>query len=133
MHTVLQWMITFLFINVTWIFFRADSISQAVTVIKKILRFQNLNVRASMLEQFKLTEFAFIYEYIPGLNEIVSSIRGFDALILMTAALVICLAFKNNQEMEFKPTVRRSLTAILYLVWGIMSLSGVSEFLYFNF
>ena len=69
MHTVLQWMVTFLFINVTWIFFRAESISQAVTVIKKILGFQNLNVRASMLEQFKLTEFAFIYEHIPGLNE----------------------------------------------------------------
>ena len=86
-----------------------------------------------MLNQFKLTEFAFIYEKIPGLNDIISSIRGFDALLLMTLALVICLAFKNNQELEFKPTVRRSVTAIIYLVWGIMSLSGVSEFLYFNF
>ncbi|HJB15367.1 MAG TPA: MBOAT family protein [Candidatus Blautia excrementipullorum] len=132
-HTVLRWIVTFLFVNVTWIFFRADSISQAVTVLKRILGFQNLNVRASMLNQFKLTEFAFIYEKIPGLNDIISSIRGFDALLLMTLALVICLAFKNNQELEFKPTVRRSVTAIIYLVWGIMSLSGVSEFLYFNF
>ena len=86
-----------------------------------------------MLSQFKLTEFAFIYEKIPGLREIISSVRGFDALILMTAALVICLAFRNNQELDFRPTVRRAFVAIFYLVWGIMSLSGVSEFLYFNF
>ena len=86
-----------------------------------------------MLVQFKLTEFAFIYEKIPGLREIASSIRGFDALILMTAALVICLAFRNNQELDFRPTVRRAFVSIFYLVWGIMSLSGVSEFLYFNF
>ena len=133
MHTVMQWMLTFIFVNVTWIFFRADSISQAWTVIKRILGFRNLNVHAAMLSQFKLTEFAFIYEKIPGLREIISSVRGFDALILMTAALVICLAFRNNQELDFRPTVRRAFVAIFYLVWGIMSLSGVSEFLYFNF
>ena len=51
----------------------------------------------------------------------------------MTAALVICLAFRNNQELDFRPTVRRAFVSIFYLVWGIMSLSGVSEFLYFNF
>ena len=133
LHIVLRWMFTFAFVNVTWIFFRADSISQAWTVLKRILGFQNLNIRASMLVQFKLTEFAFIYEKIPGLREIASSIRGFDALILMTAALVICLAFRNNQELDFRPTVRRAFVSIFYLVWGIMSLSGVSEFLYFNF
>ena len=46
LHTVIQWGITFLFVNLTWIFFRADSISQAVNFIRRIFGFQSFSVRA---------------------------------------------------------------------------------------
>lgn len=133
MHTALQWMLTFLFVNITWIFFRAESISQAWSVIKTIFSFQNLNVRAGMLNQFQLKEISMLYNHIPGVNDIVSSIRGFDALLFLGGCLFICLAFRNNQEKPFRPTVSIALATIIFLVWGILSLSGISEFLYFNF
>lgn len=40
---------------------------------------------------------------------------------------------KNSKEIRFKPTVTRSLLTVILMVWSILSLSGVSEFLYFNF
>lgn len=133
MHVVLQWAFTFLFVNITWIFFRADSISQAFTFIKRILKFQNLNLHAAFLQTFQLKEFYLIYSHIPVLNKIMASIRGSDALILLGGMLFLCLNFKNNQEMNFRPTTKMAAVTVLCLVWGIFTLSGVSEFLYFNF
>ena len=133
MHEVLQWAVTFLFVNVTWIFFRADSISQAFSFIDRMIGFQKLNLRKNFLKTFQLKELRMIYSHIPGLNNFLSSIRGVDALILLTVALILCLNFKNNQEMEFKPTAAKAVFTVVCLVWGIFSLSGVSEFLYFNF
>lgn len=113
--------------------FRADSISQAFTFIKRILKFQNLNLHAAFLQTFQLKEFYLIYSHIPVLNKIMASIRGSDALILLGGMLFLCLNFKNNQEMNFRPTTKMAAVTVLCLVWGIFTLSGVSEFLYFNF
>ena len=74
-----------------------------------------------------------IYSHIPVLNKIMASIRGSDALILLGVMLFLCLNFKNNQEMNFRPTTKMAAVTVLCLVWGIFTLSGVSEFLYFNF
>ena len=133
MHEVIQWAATFLFVNITWIFFRADSISQAFTFIKRILGFKNLNVRGPFLQTFQLKEFHLIYSHIPVLNKVMASIRGVDALIMLTGMLFLCLNFKNNQEMKFRPTVSMAVFTVFCMVWGIFTLSGVSEFLYFNF
>lgn len=133
MHEVMQWAVTFLFVNVTWIFFRADSISQAFAFIKRILGFKNLNVRAPFLQTFQLKEFHLIYSHIPVLNKIMASIRGVDALVLLAGLFFLCLNFKNNQEMKFRPTAKLAVLTVFCLVWGIFTLSGVSEFLYFNF
>ena len=133
LHTVIQWGITFLFVNLTWIFFRADSISQAVNFIRRIFGFQSFSVRNGLLNTFGLKELKFIYRHIPILNRVIASVHGFDMLILLTASLILCLVFKNNQEMEFKPDTKKAVFTVLCLIWGIFSLSGVSEFLYFNF
>ena len=133
LHTVIQWGITFLFVNLTWIFFRADSISQAVNFIRRIFGFQSFSVRDGLLNTFGLKEWKFIYCHIPILNRVIASVHGFDMLILLTASLILCLVFQNNQEMEFKPDTKKAVFTVLCLIWGIFSLSGVSEFLYFNF
>ncbi len=133
MHEVIQWAATFLFVNITWIFFRADSISQAFTFIKRIFGFKNLNVRGPFLQTFQLKEFHLIYSHIPVLNKVMASIRGVDALIMLAGMVFLCLNFKNNQEMKFRPTVSMAVFTVFCMVWGIFTLSGVSEFLYFNF
>ena len=59
-------------------------------------------------------------------------IFGFAWYIL---AIFACLGARNVYEktMKFEPTVFRALATVLVLVSSILSLSGVSVFLYFNF
>lgn len=87
----------------------------------------------TFLQTFQLKEFHLIYSHIPVLNKVMASIRGVDALIMLAGMLFLCLNFKNNQEMKFRPTVSMAVFTVFCMVWGIFTLSGVSEFLYFNF
>ena len=87
----------------------------------------------TFLQTFQLKEFHLIYSHIPVLNKIMASIRGVDALVLLAGLFFLCLNFKNNQEMKFRPTAKLAVLTVFCLVWGIFTLSGVSEFLYFNF
>lgn len=56
---ICRWLITFSFVNVSWIFFRALSVSQAVEVIRKIVRMENTVISSELIECFKLPEITF--------------------------------------------------------------------------
>ena len=43
------------------------------------------------------------------------------------------LARIASGELDFKPTAGRSLITVLCMLWSVLSLSGISPFLYFNF
>ena len=55
------------------------------------------------------------------------------AFTLLT--LTACFTMKNTQEKtaQMKLTNRKILVVILLMLWSILSLSEISEFLYFNF
>ena len=54
-------------------------------------------------------------------------------IVFFMIAFVAVLFGKNSSEVRFKPTLVRGLGTILMLVWSIISFTGVSVFLYFNF
>ena len=72
---------------------------------------------------------------------IVKNILNFDGALnvvliaLMIGIMVICLFTKNVQERvkSFHPILLNLFTTFVLLVWSILSLSGVSTFLYVNF
>ena len=45
----------------------------------------------------------------------------------------VVLNVKNCSRKEFKPTVWNSVVTSLLIVLSVLSFSGVTEFLYFNF
>ena len=65
------------------------------------------------------------------LNKVSVFILGF----LLIGSFGACLFMKNTQEkmLQFKPTVSKSLITIFLLWYGIVSMTGASIFLYFNF
>ena len=72
--------------------------------------------------------FALPMRLLPGYTHIL-------ALVWYTAAIVACRGMRNVYEktMDFTPSVWRCVAPVLVLVYSILSLSGVSVFLYFNF
>ena len=134
LHPALNWIITFLFVNLTWILFRATSISEAAGIIAKIGAMNFGGINYNILSVFKLdgVEALSTIFFGKGLLEINS---GIYLLLFSVAAFAIFLGCKNVNEKlaEFRPTAAKSLFTVVLLVWGLISLSGMSTFLYFNF
>lgn len=129
-HTVFSWICTFAFVNVTWVIFRADSISQAIRFFKEMAWLNITPILSEIKTAFILPEFKFVLEQIGK--------AGYTYClwaIFIVVALCVCLQAKNTNERlsSFKPTVANAGVCAIILVWGIISLSGVSTFLYWNF
>lgn len=132
LHPALSWLLTFGFVNVTWIYFRADSVSQANQVIASILKFNIGGINPGILDGFYMPEFGLISRTLKhGIFEGPSLYFA----IFTVFALFAILHMKNTNERiaTYKPTIYASCISVVLLIWSILSLSGVSTFLYFNF
>lgn len=130
---ILQWIVTFIIINVTWIFFRADSIEQAFLYLERIVS-GGWKCQDNILEIFdKLIEVRLLERL--GFASILENYAHITIWIIIVLLIASTAVLKNVQEKMSNQKynwVRSVVTSIL-MVWCIISLSDVSEFLYFNF
>lgn len=132
-NEVFQWMCTFAFVNVMWLIFRADNVKQAILLIKRMIIMDSFTINEGLCGSFALPEIDYIIQYIKPFVYIRDKIYGFYMWIALLVALFICLNLKNMYEKEFRPILLKALGTALLMVWSIVSLAGVSTFLYFNF
>lgn len=129
-HPAFSWLCTFSFVNVAWIFFRADSISQAVTFLRQIYNLNIVPIMDGITDAFVLPEFRWLLEIIGK--------GGYDYLLwvgFIIFGLFACLQMKNTNERldTFRAASITAFVSGLLTAWAIVSLSGVSVFLYWNF
>lgn len=129
----IRWFITFCFLNFTWIFFRAESLAQAGVLLKKMVSSFEWKLQSGLLQQFDVLEFTYVEEHVKPLLNFVKTYPQIHLLIIMGIGLVIALVPENLYEKEFRPGIGSALASVILLVWCILSFSGVSAFLYFNF
>ncbi len=129
----LRWAATFLCADLLWVIFRADSIATAAAFFRQLFSLKGFQIREELLMGFQLEEFVFLEERLPALGYLTAHITGFYLWLFLLAAFITVLFFKNSGELEFKPTAGKSLIAIVCMVWSVLSLAGISTFLYFNF
>lgn len=130
----LGWLVTFLFVNVAFLFFRADSIGDGVRILKTLLQLNFAAPAPEILECFGLPEFMEPMKMILGWNN--QQVQSMICLPGFFAAAYGLLLFapNNSQVMKrFRPTVTGSILTAVLMVWCILSMAGVSTFLYFNF
>ena len=132
-HPVINWLITFGFVNITWIYFRADSIEQANKIIINIfdLKFGGIN-ELLIIEIYRIAEFMSISSLT---NYGILNFPNLYILLFVSFSLWILLFTKNTNEKipVFKPATLNSFAVVVLVIWSIISFSGVSTFLYFNF
>ncbi len=131
LHPALNWIITFGFINITWVLFRANSIGQALKILNRIAIFDFQPISQDILNCFRLTEFSWLVEKL----NIESYFPYFILQMFVITAIILILGSKNAYEKmkEFKPSLKNAIFTVCLLIWCIFSFSGVSTFLYFNF
>ena len=130
LHPALNWLITFSFVNVMWVFFRAETFGQAIKLLKALFSW-NFSFDYIFVEMFRL----------PELKKVLSVFRIEDRYpqVLITAfflvAMILILGSENAYEKmkKCKPTVVNFVMIIFLFTWCVFSFAGISEFLYFNF
>jgi alginate O-acetyltransferase complex protein AlgI len=129
--TWVSWFITFNFINVSWIFFRAEEWEQAIDILKGMFDLNNVILHSMFYEKLH-----FLSQYgveFGGMFIHTSADKWSISIILAT--FIFILSFKNSSEKlnTFDTSYFSLITASLCFVVSILMINKISEFIYFNF
>ena len=130
MNTLLAWFITFNFVNVTWVFFRAKEWDDAIKVLRGMFS-GSVVLPLSMQEYFdSLSGHGVRFGY-----WLQSVSRDEYTMLWIATALIVVVTLKNSNQItdRLKPNYLTAVYAALLFLAGVSSLSKLSEFLYFNF
>lgn len=131
--TWFSWLITFNFVNITWVFFRANEWKDAVKVIKGMFGFNGIPVPNSVLMKFPLlTDIPIVTA---GLTKNIIIDKTIPFWIV--SAFIVVLICKNSHNLTFKSTVPSWVMVMssFLFIYSIISssISNTEIFLYFNF
>jgi alginate O-acetyltransferase complex protein AlgI len=124
---VIAWFVTFLFVHLAWVYFRAPDIDSAHAMFGKMFSFADLQVPAMIARIVRDTMGIRFGTAIPFFD--------LNLLLYIVLFLGIVLFTKNSIEKleTFKPTVKNAAFISILTVVSLLYLNRVSEFLYFNF
>ncbi|HWR73341.1 MAG TPA: MBOAT family protein [Nitrospirota bacterium] len=129
MHRSLAWFITFNFVNIAWVFFRAKTWDDAIKVIGGMFGMSGVMLTKSAAKIAFLQEAGILFGkyFFEPINR--------RTLYLIVISLLAVLLLRNSDEMagRFKPTWKTAIFAGAVAIFAILNMSKVSEFLYFNF
>ncbi|MBF0343328.1 MAG: MBOAT family protein [Nitrospirae bacterium] len=133
LNKVVAWFVTFNFINITWVFFRASSIDVAMNIIQGMVGMKGFVLPMSLackLSVLKNLGVIFVDDWLLYLRE--TTMRVLSYIIV---SFIIVVIFKNSNSMieKFRPTYQTAFFTIVLAIVGIFHLSQVTEFIYFNF
>ena len=121
-----NWCITFLFINLTWIVFRAVDMNQAAQLIRRVFA-GGTDIHAELVETMLQ----------PTLISVPSQFVPFKFVMVCLFVLVILIDLIAPNTNKIIDQKKRGIVSLMatYMLFMIsaLSLSGVSTFLYFNF
>ena len=124
---------TFAYVSIAWVYFRAADVGQVNTLLMNIFTKEWALPGSGFTDAFNLGEFWYILKI---LKVAALPYANYYIMILFSVfTVVITFAGKNIDELaeKFKPTVMNAMITAVLFVWCVVSLSGVSTFLYFNF
>ena len=123
------WFLTFNFVNMAWVFFRARTWEDAIRVLSGMFGLNGLTLPS---EWSKTLSFLNDYILFSPWKQIMPQSR--DAYLWILCAFLGCLLLKNSNEMaeKFKPDWRLLLAAA-GIVYAVLHMFRAQEFFYFNF
>ena len=115
----LAWLMTFNLINVTWVFFRAESVEDAMKILRGMM---DISIFFSGEKLFKLHQLG-------AKNE---------PYLFILASLLVVLMLKNSNQMYRNLAASKRIVFLLgvvfcYVIFSLFDAPEVGEFLYFNF
>ncbi len=133
-HPALRWLVTFGFVNLTWVLFRAETLGDAIVLCKRLVSMEFGPVNQELAAAFFLPEIKMLVSWVPSLWSLQYRLELLVPPFYLGSLLLI-LGCRNAYEhmLVFRPRWTNLLTISLLLALCVLSFSGVSTFLYFNF
>ncbi len=125
---------TFGFSTFAWSLFRAESIAQARKLWGQLMVVGDGTIYKPITDAFnELTEVKLLGRL--GFGGVIDQAPWICFAVFIIAVTAACFFLRNTQEkvQDMRYTAWRMAAVIGLLMWSILSLSDVSEFLYFNF
>jgi D-alanyl-lipoteichoic acid acyltransferase DltB (MBOAT superfamily) len=126
-----SWFITFNFINAAWVFFRAQTFSDAMKVLKGMTGLTGV-ILPERFAHFLAALKGYGIQFGNRLPTIQWDGRMFCYFVVF---FILAVLFKNSGEIieRLKPNWRTVVALSLILVISILNLNKTNEFIYFNF
>jgi len=130
LNKFVAWFMTFNFINIAWIFFRAKEWGDALKVLKGMFGLSGI-----VLPNFLAAKLEFLSKYGVGFNNFIERVGNKNTFLFMLLGFILVLVFKNSIKKleQLKFNFRNILLSTVIFTLAILSLNKISEFLYFNF
>ncbi len=129
---LLQWFLTFGFVSSAFLIFRADSLSQAYIMFRKVATLESLTITPALLEGLTLPEVSHI-EQLLHIDGLLGGKYGIHLWVSLAVVFYAAFGMQNCQEKKFQCDGKTLFQTVGMLTWSVVSLSGISTFLYFNF
>ncbi len=116
LNKLLAWFITFNFINITWVFFRAENFTDALNILKSMFYLNNIDF--------------------PKFSELLVNIDSKPkVLAIVLIGLFVVIRFKNSNYYldNFIPNKKYAAIFIFMFFMAVINLNKYQIFLYFNF
>lgn len=131
--TIVLQIATFLYVSVAWVYFRAENIGQANMLLRTACVGEAKRISMDLAECLQPDEFWYVIKVLHLDN--LSFSRYILMFLILAAGLYLSMAGKNAKErvarLKYGPV--SAVVLVVLAVWCILSFSGVSTFLYFNF
>ena len=123
----LAWFLTFNFLNLSFVIFRAENMQNAFDVFKAMF-FGDLVLPEKYFNFLpsSICKFGFVFEHIDAKENV---------LVFLILAFIVVLLMKNSTYLteNFKTTKQSLVFSVVVFLVSIFMMSRVTEFLYFNF
>lgn len=124
------WIITFCYINLSWVLFRATKLSDTFMIYKSLIIGEVGELNRHIIEKFEIPMTQVIN--LIARKEVLSPTKMMIFYIIVSFVILFMPNVKALTN-KLKPTVLNMLYILLLSVACIANLSGESIFLYFNF
>lgn len=107
MPKILAWFLTFQFVNASWVFFRAKEWEDALKVLRGMVNFDSIGLRSADM----------------------------STLALLAGVFILAVAFRNTNSWQerFRPRMWMAGAVAFGVMYALIQMNKISEFLYFNF
>ena len=129
---ILRWALTFAFVNLAWVFFRAPDMASALALLRQAVTGGLALPRDWLVQGLYGKESAALGILLPGLKPWLNTAK-FCALFLAGTVAALLPGNTIRRMDAFRPRWWRTALLSLGTAWSILSFTGVVSFIYSNF